>query len=323
MKKVLFLLLLLIAGLFVYSHAEADTITCTDTADVYIDQCLTCTPVGLDTNYNTKTRLIVSYHPTKGLARSLLKFAIPDDIEDSQIQSAVLHLSSSAHTGGSSVVVNISCYALNAPFNEATDTWNSLNGGNYDASIFSPGSLPAGNTWQTTIDVTTLLAGNLSKVRDNGILIKLATEGPDKLYQNIASRECDDPSNPDYVEADEPPRLEITYNATTKIHWLVREYYLDILDREPDQAGWEYWTSEIKRIMSLGIYVGEGFQAEARLFFTCQEYLDKGKTDNAFVTDLYQTFLQREPDAGGVSVLDRAVECGVNQGYADNHVCLL
>ena len=45
------------------------------------------------------------------------------------------------------------------------------------------------------------------------MLIKLATEGPDKLYQNIASRECDDPANPDYVEADEPPHLEIVYSV--------------------------------------------------------------------------------------------------------------
>ena len=59
------------------------------------------------------------------------------------------------------------------------------------------------------------------------------------------------------------------------IQFLVRQYYLDILDREPDQGGWDYWTNEICRIMKLGIYIGEGFQAEARLFFTCQEYLDK------------------------------------------------
>ena len=209
MKKILFLSLLFIAGLVGYNHVEADTITCNDTADVYIDQRYP------DESFNDKTRLLVSWHPTYGIARSLLKFDIPISVEAAQIQSAILHLSSSGHTGGSSVVVNINCHALNASFDESTVTWNSLSGGDYDASIFSSGSLPIGNEWRTTIDVTNLLAENLNKVRDNGILLKLAIEGPDKLYNNIASRECDNISNPDYVDADEPPSLEIIYAASS------------------------------------------------------------------------------------------------------------
>jgi len=211
MKKILSLFFCFASVLFFYSHAGAAAISCPDTADVYIDQCIGCSPEGGDTNYNNKTRVLVSYHPTKGLARSLLKFDIPPEIAASQIGSATLHLSGSAHTGGGSVTLTIACHALNAPFNEGTDTWNSLGGGNFDATIFSTGTLPSGNIWNTAIDVTALLTGNLDKVRDNGILIKLATEGPDKLYQSIASRECDDPSNSDYVAADEPPRLEIAY----------------------------------------------------------------------------------------------------------------
>ena len=209
MKKILFLSLIFIAELVGYNHVEADTITCNDTADVYIDQRYP------DESFNDKTRLLVSWHPTYGIARSLLKFDIPISVEAAQIQSAILHLSSSGHTGGSSVVVNINCHALNASFDESTVTWNSLSGGDYDASIFSSGSLPIGNEWRTTIDVTNLLAENLNKVRDNGILLKLAIEGPDKLYNNIASRECDNISNPDYVEADEPPSLEIIYAASS------------------------------------------------------------------------------------------------------------
>ena len=73
MKRVLFFFLVLIAGLFIYSHAEADTASCNDISDVYIDQCSDCSPQGLTTNYNNKTRLMVAYHPTHGIARSLLK----------------------------------------------------------------------------------------------------------------------------------------------------------------------------------------------------------------------------------------------------------
>ena len=45
-----------------------------------------------------------------------------------------------------------------------------------------------------------------------------------------------------------------------KIKALVREYYLDILGREPDAGGWDYWTNEINRIMGLGIYLVRGFR---------------------------------------------------------------
>ena len=90
--------------------------------------------------------------------------------------------------------------------------------------------------------------------------------------------------------------------APDNVQLLVREYYLDILDREPDQGGLDFWTNGITHTSTtLGIYIGEGFQAEARLFFTCQEYQDKNKTDSEFVTDLYQTFLQREPDQDGLN----------------------
>jgi hypothetical protein len=94
-----------------------------------------------------------------------------------------------------------------------------------------------------------------------------------------------------------------------KIKALVREYYHDIFGREPDASGWDYWANEIKRIMSLGIYVGEGFQAEARFFFSSQEYLNKNTSANTFVTDLYHTFLQREPDAGGLTYYTGLLSC--------------
>jgi hypothetical protein len=101
---------------------------------------------------------------------------------------------------------------------------------------------------------------------------------------------------------------------STAIQALVREYYLAILGREPDQAGWDYWSNQICHIESLGIYIGEGFQSEARFFFNSQEYLAAGKNDAAFVTDLYHAFLQREPDAGGLAYwVDQ-----LNQGLTRN-----
>jgi len=207
--------LLAAAGFFFLcfqAHAGTATHTCQDIADVYIDQD------GPDTNFNDKTRMLVSYHPTKGIARALLKFDIPGGINATDIQSASLHLSGSAHTGGTAYAVYVAFHALNDPFSESADTWNSLSGGDYDASVSSSGTLPSGNIWTTDIDVTTLLTGNLDKVRDNGMMIKLNPEGTQgtwtKPYQSIASRECDNETNPDYDEVDEPPALDLSLTDT-------------------------------------------------------------------------------------------------------------
>lgn len=174
----------LLSFLFV---SPAEAVICPSIADVYIDQYYP------DENLN-KTRVLISYHPSKGVARGLFRFTIPETLDSSQITSATLYLSSSHHTGGG-YAIDINCYALNAPFNESSDTWNSLSGGDYDTSVFSSGSLPSGNDWATSIDVTTLVTGNLEKFRGNGMLLRLQAEGPLGLYQNIASSECIDPGD--------------------------------------------------------------------------------------------------------------------------------
>ena len=97
------------------------------------------------------------------------------------------------------------------------------------------------------------------------------------------------------------------------IQFLVRQYYLAILDREPEPDGWAYWTNETCRITKLPIYIGEGFQGEARFFFNSAEYTNKNKTNAQFVTDLYQTFLQREPDAGGLTYWTGQLSAGLTR----------
>jgi len=76
---------------------------------------------------------------------------------------------------------------------------------------------------------------------------------------------------------------------------LVTKYYNDILDRAPEPGGAESWTAEIDRIMSMGIDLKEGFIAIGKVFFNSPEYLSMGKTDEAYVLDLYRTFLNRIP----------------------------
>jgi hypothetical protein len=81
----------------------------------------------------------------------------------------------------------------------------------------------------------------------------------------------------------------------SKLIDLVTKYYNDILIRAPEPGGAESWTAEIDRIMSLGIDIKEGFIAIGKVFFNSPEYLSMGKTDTAYVLDLYRTFLNRIP----------------------------
>ncbi len=76
---------------------------------------------------------------------------------------------------------------------------------------------------------------------------------------------------------------------------VVTDYYLSILNRAPDAGGLALWTSEIMRIEGLGIDIKEGFIALAQNFFNSSEYLGFGTTDTQYITDLYETFLNRTP----------------------------
>ena len=194
MGKNIFILVIFTIVLFSSYQVLADTITCPTIADMYIDE------YAPDENFNYKTRVLISYHPSKGPARGLFKFDIPANLEASQIDTTTLYLSSSYHTGGG-YAIDIHCYALNSAFDERNDTWNTLSGGDYDTNVVSPGTLPAGNDWETSIDVTALVTGNLDKVREYGMLMRLQVEEQEKDYQNIASRESEDPEDfPAYIE---------------------------------------------------------------------------------------------------------------------------
>ena len=189
--------------LFVIYLKPAVAVLCPSISDVYIDQRYP------DENMNYKTRIIISHHPTYGIARGLFKFDVPEEIDSSEITSATLYLSGSYHTGGGDAI-SVNCYALDKPFNEASDTWNTFHTPTddyYDTDISSPGNLPSGNDWETSFDVTGLLAGKLEKLRNNGMLMRLQNESGDS-YQNIASREFVDPE-------DFAPYLDIEYADNT------------------------------------------------------------------------------------------------------------
>lgn len=80
---------------------------------------------------------------------------------------------------------------------------------------------------------------------------------------------------------------------------MVERYYGDILNRGSDPGGKAFWVGEIGRLQGAGVDPRESFRTIAKQFFFGAEYAGMGLSDGAFVTDLYNTFYQRQPDSGG------------------------
>ena len=189
--------------------AQAEKIICPAAADVAIDEW------NPDENFNYKTRVIVAtnHNIHHGIARGLFYFTIPADITAARIKNAAIYLASCTNCGGGNGGV-VGFYALNKPFDEETDTWSSLEGGDWDGSVYTQATLPEGNDWNQGVnnelppnakgfDITALLQGNLDKVRTNGIMMRFVDEHQEPFtHQNVASRESQDP-------LDFPPQIII------------------------------------------------------------------------------------------------------------------
>jgi len=198
--QIVWCILLLSALVLTGGQSMAASVRCEDIADVSIDEWYP------DENFNYKTRLVVATNKNihHGIARALFRFDIPSDIEVAEIKSANIYLSACANCGGGNGGT-VGFFALNKPFDEAADTWSSLEGGDWDDSVYSQAILPEGNSWNQAengesppdvkgFDITPLIQDNLDKVRANGIMMRFLDEHQEPFtHQNVASRESSDP----------------------------------------------------------------------------------------------------------------------------------
>jgi hypothetical protein len=81
---------------------------------------------------------------------------------------------------------------------------------------------------------------------------------------------------------------------------LSTHYYRAILRRDPDAPGKAFWDAEAVRMQSMGANVNEAWFAMAQFFFFGAEYATFNRDNAGFVTDLYRTFFNRDPDSGGL-----------------------
>ncbi len=87
---------------------------------------------------------------------------------------------------------------------------------------------------------------------------------------------------------------EVYVCAGNEVGDFVARFYELCLERVPDLSGLEYWAIELISESQTGEGIGYGFAMSA-------EYIDKATSNTAFVTMLYNVFLDRTPDAGGLA----------------------
>ncbi len=97
---------------------------------------------------------------------------------------------------------------------------------------------------------------------------------------------------------------------------LVTHYYRSILRRAPDAGGKAFWEGEAVRMQAIGANVNETWYSMAGAFYTSAEYLAFARDDTGFVTDLYNTFFNRAPDAGGLSFWTGQLAAGMPREVA-------
>jgi FtsP/CotA-like multicopper oxidase with cupredoxin domain len=99
---------------------------------------------------------------------------------------------------------------------------------------------------------------------------------------------------------------------------LITHYYNSILGRPPDAGGLTFWNAEIERIVSLGVDIKEGYISLGKWFFNSSEYIAMGTSNAAYVSDLYETFLNRTASQTEINFWSAYLTQGVSRNEVLN-----
>jgi hypothetical protein len=80
-------------------------------------------------------------------------------------------------------------------------------------------------------------------------------------------------------------------NPLDTAEYFVRQQYVDILGREPDEGGFNYWSDEILRCGGDSACANQRRRDVAASFFIAEEFQDTG----SFIHDMYKGMLGRKP----------------------------
>jgi len=89
---------------------------------------------------------------------------------------------------------------------------------------------------------------------------------------------------------------QLNYNpyGTSGVNGYVNRFYTLVLNRTPDDSGFNDWTTQLNAGTKGGGDIAKGF-------FNSQEYLNRNLDNSTFLDICYQAFFDREADSGGKS----------------------
>jgi len=85
---------------------------------------------------------------------------------------------------------------------------------------------------------------------------------------------------------------QLNLYETTGIDGFVNRFYTLVLNRTPDENGFNDWTTQLANGTKAGGDIAKGF-------FNSQEYLNRGLDNSTFLDICYRAFFDREADFGG------------------------
>jgi hypothetical protein len=94
----------------------------------------------------------------------------------------------------------------------------------------------------------------------------------------------------------------------TGVEGFVHRLYSKVLNRDPDDSGYKNWVAQLKDGKITGSKAAYGF-------FFSSELTKRNLSNEEFVTLLYNTFFDREPDAAGMKTWLSALENGASCKY--------
>ena len=105
-----------------------------------------------------------------------------------------------------------------------------------------------------------------------------------------------------------------SFTSTDPVTTLITLYYQYILGRIPDPAGLAYYQDAIAKAQAQGD-AKPAFRQMSSNFLNSPEYVNRKTSDTEYITTLYKTFLQRDPESAGLQFyLNR-----LSQGEARNN----
>ncbi len=161
----------------------------------------------------------------------------------------------------------------------------------------------------TIPDSVTSIGENLFNACSEDLIINCSEGSAAHQYAVDAGIDCQlvvlPSSTPSQGNSTIPPATGNTVNRIAAETFVARCYGL-VLNRTPDSIGLNNWANSLVNNQNTGAHMAYGF-------FFSQEYINSNTSNEEFVTTLYNVFLDRAPDQGGLNDWVGQLEAGATR----------